>query len=634
MQFRDVLYFSYRVLQVSTYLHVKEKDGCRNQDPDFGNSALISESVKQGSPRVPSSPFSRVEWSKAASHTFPKMSSSCSPKSPKGKTKAMAGDIQQVTLQRIMGTKTKYLQEGKHSMSNTWPPRCTQRVQVLQALSLPQRELMDYVKNPLEWAINAECDLPRETSGKCIVLKQSTSLHSHHSSTEKMNTCQHLSLGSVLSLELPKDLSALRNVHDVVKVAREEIAERKGAKQVNQVAQRNTEDTKTHETGISLEKETIRGQRVMHSKSMRAEDVPHKFPKSKKGTWFEEVNLNPSYGRQKTYSVASSEEVKLHPTSQNNSSDGFFDFKQNKPSHTSALHEQIGLEWDKLAASLGRMGSPKEKQVKDVDDKKAKVQEALRLKLKPSSAESPSNPDLVSRLTRIKDPLVNETSEKENTQCPEESISRHPPSFLHLGHKSPTQPSKLDCELGYVENTLSGPDLCPFNLTPWAEVTKGTKLQGMAADVRHPAHEMFEEEEEELQAIWNNMEKHKKGSDVPSDPGRKMEKEQSLASSGGKLLLTSADNWLIAKFKLPTSAEMLQNSEGGRGASLGVDKRKSRPNQCSKANISSCQELNKEAASSPGELSLQKIYPADQQKFQEESKSVSKVRMIGFQGEG
>ncbi|KAG8123421.1 hypothetical protein E2320_018829, partial [Naja naja] len=606
-----------------TYLHVKEKDGCGNQDPDFG--AFISESVKQVPPRVPSSPFSRVEWSKAGFHTFPKISSSCSSESPKGKTKGMAGDIQRLTLQRIMGTKANYLQEVKYSMSNTWPPRCTQRVQVLQALSLPQRELMDHVKNPLDGALDAECDLPRETSGKCIFLKQNTSLHSHHASTEKMNTCQHLSLGSVLSLELPKDLSALRNVHDIVKVARDEVAERKGANQVNQVAQRSTEEAKTHETSISLEKETIRGQRVMHSKPVRAEDVSHKVPKSKKGTWFEEVNLSPSYGRQKTYSVACSEEVRLHPKSQNNSSDECFHSKQNKPPHISVFHEQIDLEWDKLAASLGRMGISKEKQVKDVDDKRAKVQEALRLKLKPFSAESTSNPDLVSHLTGMKDPLVNETSEKENTQCSEESISRHPPTFLHLGHKSPTKPSKLDCELGYEENTRSNPKLCPFNLTPWVEVPKGTKLQGMAAEVRHPAHEMFEEEEEELQAIWNNMEKHKKGSDVPDDPGRKMDKEQSLGSSSGKLLLTSADNWLIAKFKLPTSAEMLQNSEGGRRASLGVDKRKNRPNQCSKADISSCQELNKEAASSPGELSLQKIYPADQQKLQEESKSVSKT---------
>ncbi|KAK9411893.1 hypothetical protein NXF25_003068 [Crotalus adamanteus] len=298
-------------------------------------------------------------------------------------------------------------------------------------------------------------------------------------------------------------------------VAKKELAERKGENQVKQVAQRSTEEANSPETSISLEKDTIRGHGVMHSKPMRVEDGSHKLPKTKKGTWFEEVNINPTY--------------------------------------------------------------------------------------------------------------VNKTPEKENAQCSEESMSRHPPSFLHLGHKSPTKPSKLDCELGYEENTLSNPELCPFNLTPWAEVAKGTKLQDMAAEVRHPAHEMFEEEEEELQAIWNNMEKHKKGSDVPGDPGRKKDKEQSLGSSGGKLLLTSADNWLIAKFKLPTSAEMLQNSEGERRTSLGVDKRKNGPNQCSKADISICQELNKEVAASPGELSLQKICPADQQKFQEENKSVSKT---------
>ncbi|XP_025023228.1 uncharacterized protein LOC103058937 isoform X2 [Python bivittatus] len=609
--------------KVSTYLHVKEKNGCRNQDTVCGNSAFISQSVKQLPPRIPSFPFSRVEWGKATSHTLPKISSSCS-KSPKGKAKARTGDIQLLTLQGIMGTKANYLQEERHSMSNTWPPRCSRRVQVLQVLSLPQRELMDYMKNPLEWAIDAECDLVRETSGKHIFLKQNKSLHSPHSPTEKVNTCQHLSLGSVLSLELPKDLSALRNVNDTIKVAREGITERKGANQVNQVAQRSTEEAKSHETSINLQKETLGGQQVMHSKLVRVEDVSHKLPKTKKGTWFEEVKVNPSYGRQKTYFVASSGEVRLHSTSQNNSCDDFLDSKQNKLSHISVLHEQIGLEWDKLGASLGRTCSSKEKQEKDLDDNRTKVQDALRLKLKSTSVESTSNPDLVSNLTRIKDLLVNETPEKENTQCSEESSTRHPLSFLHLGHKSPTQPSKLDCELGYEENTLTHSELCPFNVTPWGDITKGTKLQGMAAEVRHPAHEMFEEEEEELQAIWNNMEKHKRGPDVHTDPGRKIDKEQSPGSSGGKLLLTSADNWLIAKFKLPTSAEMLQNSEGERRASLGVDKRKNRPNQCSKADTSSCQELSKVAAASPGESSLQKMYPVDQQKFQE-GKCVSKI---------
>ncbi|XP_063161147.1 uncharacterized protein LOC134498791 [Candoia aspera] len=507
-------------------------------------------------------------------------------------------------------------------MRNTWPPRCSRRVQVLQALSLPQRDLMDYVKNPLEWTIDAECDLARETSGKCIFLKQNESLHSPHSPIETLNTCQHLSLGSVLSLELPKDLSALRNVHDTIKVAREGIAERKGANQVNQVAQRNTDEAKSHETSISRQKETL-GQQAMHPKPIRVEDVSHKLPKTKKDTWFEEVNINPSYGRQKTYFVASSGEVRLPPTSQNNSSDDFLDFKQNKLSHISVLHEQLGLEWDKLASAPGRPGSSKEKQVKDLDDNRAKVQDALRLK--PSSSESTSNPDLVSHLTRVKDLLVNEIPEKENTQCSEESLTRHTPSFLHLGHKSPTKPSKLDCELDYEENTLSNSELCPFNMTPWGDITKGMKLQGMAAEVCHPAHEMFEEEEEELQAIWNKMEKPKRGPEVHGEPGRKLDKERSPGSSGGKLLLTSADNWLIARFKLPTSAEMLQNSEGERRASLGVDKRKNQPNQCSKADSSSCQELNKKAAASPGESSLQTTYSVDQQKFQEEGKSVSKI---------
>ncbi|XP_061480818.1 uncharacterized protein LOC133383685 isoform X2 [Rhineura floridana] len=601
--------------KVSTYLHVKEKDVERDGSIACGSSTM-PQPAKQMPPRAHSSPLPSTGWGTTSFYTLPKISSSFFLRSLKRKDRAEAGDAQLLTLQGIMGTEPSDLQavQGeRYRTSSTWPPKCNRRAQALRTLCPPpHRELTDYMKNPLAWAIDAECDSVGEVSGCHLFLRQSRNLNSPQSLTERMdNTCQRLSLGSVLSLELPKDPTVLRNIHDAIRVAKEGQAGRKGVHQACHMAQGSTVGAKVQENGSSMQKRAVGEQPAIHRRPIRPGEAQGK----KEGTWFEEVSINPSYSRQKAYYVAPCGEERQSPKSQSGSSDDFLDFKQNCLSFISVLHGQKGWEWERPAASLGTTGSCSEVQVKSPADHK--VREASGVKLKPSSAKHMSNSDAASNTTQVKNPAVNEAAEKESAQCCEENFARIPPSLLHLGFKSPTKLSVFEGELGHQEGTLTSSGLGPLVLAPGGKMTEGSKLP----EACHPAHELFEEEEEELQAIWSNVEKQKRSSGIHGSPAGKVDKMQSLDSSGGKFLLTSADNLLVAKFKLPISAQLLQRSEGERGTSGGLDK-KSSPSWC-QAPIPSSQEPS-EGGEATALGSLQGTCPMAQQKLQEEGRCVGK----------
>ncbi|KAJ6664695.1 hypothetical protein lerEdw1_006268 [Lerista edwardsae] len=602
--------------QVSTYLHVKEKEGGGGVAT---RSSTMPRPAKQAPTRANSTPLPGARQGATAFHTLPKIGSSFFTQSLKRRGKAKAEDAELLTLQGIMGTTESTdqwpVQEEKHAVSSTWPPKCHRRALAVQGLRSPRTEPMDYVKNPLARAIDAECDSARETSGWRMFLRQSRITSNPQSPKESINAYQRLSLGSVLSLELPKDPSVLRNIQDTVKVAREGLAERKQASPACGVTQ--GKKAGAQETVSALQERALQGQPAVSQRPIRPRGAAQKFPKS------EEVSINPGYSRQKASCVAPCEEEGRSPKRQSSSSDDFLDFRQNRMSRISLLHEQIGWEWDKLAATLGATGSSNKVQATKPDD--LQVRETSKGKLKPSPAKPTSNASAASSTVKVKGPAMNETPKEDSPQGElersEESLVRIPSSLLHLGFKSPSKLSVLECEVGPQEDTpaSSGPGT-PV-LAPGGKATGGPKLPGMA-EVCHPAHELFEEEEEELQAIWNNVEKHKKSVGVHDDPGRKMDKAQSPASSGGKLILSSADNVLVAKFKLPTSAQLLQGSEGKSGTSNGLG-RKNSASRCW-ASLPSCQEPSEGTEAAPVG-SMQDTCPMDQPKLQEEGRILSKV---------
>lgn len=566
-------------------------------------------------------------WGTSTFHTLPKISSSCLLKSLSRKGKETIEDAQLLTLQGIMEgdpSDPPPVQEKKHS--STWPPKCSRRAQTLQTHCPQLEQLMVYVKNPLARAIDAECDSVGKGSGRRTFVRNGKSFNSPQAFPEKMSMCQHLSLGSILSLELPKDPTALRNIHDTISIAQEGLAEKKEASQASGVVQWNTNGAKIQENDTSLQKRRLGVQPAICQKPLGTGDVHRKFHKKERGTWFEEVSCNPSYSRQKADCIAPCEEDRKSSKSSSSSSDEYPHFKQNQLSRISVLHEQLGWEWDRLAASLGTTGSTSEGlQEKEPTEHRANTGESSRVRLKPFPAAHRNTVDAASSTANIKDPAANAMSNKETSQGGlEGSCEKIPPSRHHMGFTSPTKVSLFERELGHQEGIPASSGLHSLAQAPGGNAAEGPKLPGRA-DICHPAHELFEEEEEELQAIWNNVEKHKRSAGVHGGSERKVDKAQSPGVSSGKIIQTAAENVLVAKFKLPTSVQPLQSSEEGKGSSNGLG-RKSSSTQCW-ASLPSCPEPSERTGVAPVGTSSS-IYPGDQLKLQEESRGINKVRTL------
>ncbi|XP_060610035.2 spectrin beta chain, non-erythrocytic 1-like isoform X2 [Anolis sagrei] len=583
--------------EVSTYLQMKEKD----LDVVHESSVSMPRTISQMPPQTYSSPLPRPGWTTKATQTLTKASSSYFLQSlnQKGKGRA-AGDAQLLTLQGIMGTELKDLQLGqekKQSTSNTWPPKNRRTAQYLRT---PRnlRNVTHYVHNPLVRAIDSDCDSIGETSEGHVLLGQKRGLSSPQLQTEKMNTCQHLSLGSVLNLQLPKDPTTLRNVQETIKVTKEGLAEKKCANHHCQLAQRSSDGAKIQEKITILQKRGLEGQSEIHQ-SARSKD--------KGSTWFEEMSANPSYSRHKAHIVAPCREDRPSPKSHSSTGDDFLDFKQIRLSRISVLHEQIDWEWDKLAASLGTTRSSSHVEAKDPTEQKAS---RMRMKSSPTKHSSKA-----SYTTQVKTPLVNEMSEKENIQSSMESFVRITPTLPPLAIKSPSKLSVFE-QQSIPASSKPG----SLILTCRGNVTERPKSQNL--EMCPPAHELFEEEEEELQAIWSNLEKQKRNTGTQSITGKKADKIQSPDNSNGKLILKSADNILVAKFKLPTPAQMLQSLEEGRGSSNGLDSKNS-PSQCDWAPRPFFQEPSERVeASSIG--SLQSTCQLEQRKLEDGDRNTGK----------
>ncbi|XP_060100662.1 uncharacterized protein LOC132575967 isoform X3 [Heteronotia binoei] len=605
--------------QVSTYLHVKKDKNkgmaCR--------SSTMAQLTKQMTTRTQFSLLPSTGCSTTTFHTLPKISSSSLLKILRRKGKGSIEDAQILTLQGIMEadlSDPKLVQEKKHS--STWPPKCNRRAQTLQTHCLQLRQLMDYVKNPLAWTIDAECDSAAKGSGQHTFVKDGKSFNSPQALPERMNMCQHLSLGSILNLELPKDPTALRNIQDTISRAQEGLADRREAGQASGVAQWNISGTKIQQNDASLQKRRLGVQPAICQKPLGTGDVHHNFHKNERGTWFEEVSCNPSYHWQKADCSVPCEEDRKSPKRRSSSSDEYPDFKQNQLSHISVLHEQLGWEWDRLAATLGTTGSTGGGlQGKEPTEHTAKVRESSRVTFKPSPAAHRSTVDAASSTAKIKDPAANVMPNKETNQDDlEGTCEKIPLSWHHMGFKSPTKVSLFERELDHQEGIPASSGLESLVQAPEGNTAEGPKLP-CRADICHPAHELFEEEEEELQAIWSNVEKHKRRAGVHDGPERKVDKAQSPGSSG-KIILTAAENVLVAKFKLPTSVQPLQGSEEEKGSSNGLG-RKSNSAHCW-ASLPSCLEPSERTeVAALGTVSS--IYPGDQLKHQEESRGVNKL---------
>ncbi|NXK74660.1 SPTB2 protein, partial [Amazona guildingii] len=437
----------------------------------------------------------------STSHTLPKAGASSLFNSLQRREQARAEQARLLTLQGIMGASSlQPAPEEWHSPSSTWPQKCGRRKGGPGAAAAgPQLgELLLYVRNPLVRDIDAECGAaPQDT---CLPNQKAT--------------CPHLSLGSVLSLELPRDPVVL-GCHRGATVLPEE-AEGQEQRQVRVV--RPQEPTGTH-GAVWQKKVDVDG----HSPQGPGEGLGTS-PKSERGTWFEEVSFNPSYSRQRAHCAG---EERWSPRRPGSAGEDPLDSRPSWLPRTGMLHRQVGREEHKLSARLSQDGSPSA-------TGRARHCEAAWLELGPSPAGTPGRAGAM--------------------PSPAHTAGSSQPRVSPASPAAPTQLSVLEWELG-----------SPQPHSP----ASGTR------EVCHPAHGQFEEEEEELQAIWNGADDQQApsipaGSRAHRRPGSRAGSVPSPdATAGGPLILSSASKVLVAKFTLPTAARLLHSPSGEKSPGAG-----------------------------------------------------------------
>ncbi|NXC80370.1 SPTB2 protein, partial [Cercotrichas coryphoeus] len=419
----------------------------------------------------------------AVSHTLPKAGAGCLFHSLQRREQARAEQARLLTLRGIMGdSSVRPAPEERRGPSHTWPQKCGWRKGgPPPAAAGPQLgELLLYVRNPLVQDIDAECG----------AAPQSPSLPGPNI------TCPRVSLGSVLSLELPRDAVVLGCRRGAA--ARQQEAE--GQEQRQDPGVRPWKPAGTH--GVGWQEDGHSPQR--HSKRLGVS------PKSERETWFEEVSFKPSYSQRRAHCAGKEHQNLQQPSS---TSKDLLDLRPSQLSRVAA--------GDELATRSGQDDSP---------TGRARHHRAAWLELGSSPASIPG------RAGAIASPA-----------CAQQPASSSQPRASPASPAAPTQLSVFECALG-----------SPQPQSP----ALGTR------EVCHPAHRQFEEEEEELQAIWDGAHARR----AQSPPGGSCashgtgNRAGSLPSpsvtAGGPLILSSANNVLVAKFSLPTTAQLLHSPSG------------------------------------------------------------------------
>ncbi|NWZ68835.1 SPTB2 protein, partial [Acrocephalus arundinaceus] len=424
----------------------------------------------------------------AVSHTLPKAGPGCLFNSLQRREQVRAEQARLLTLQGIMGDSSlRPAAEECHGPSNTWPQKCGWRKGgpgAAAAAGAQLGELLLYVRNPLVQDIDAECGAAPQNP--CL--------------PNPKITCPRVSLGSVLSLELPRDAVVLGCHRGAA--ARQQEAE--GQEQRQDQGVRPRKPTGTH--GVGWQEDGYSPQEPSKRLGMS--------PKSEQGTWFEEVSFNPSYSQQRAHRAGKEPWNLQHPSS---TSRDPLDLRPSRPAH-------VGMG-EEPTTHFGQDDSP-------TATGRARHHRAAWLELGSSPASIPG------RAGAIPSPA-----------CAQQPASSSQPRGSPASPAAPTQLSVFEWALG-----------SPQPQSP----ALGTE------EVCHPAHRQFEEEEEELQAIWDGAQErrarsppggscasHRMGSRAGSLPSPS-------AAAGGPLILSSANNVLVAKFTLPTSAQLLHSPSGAK----------------------------------------------------------------------
>ncbi|XP_028279297.1 uncharacterized protein mymx isoform X3 [Parambassis ranga] len=562
--------------EVSTYLHVKDNNLA--VAPVYESITLPrqkSRSASSASPTfLPSStlPSSSAPAPQTANVTFhPLMGSSSSSifSSLKrmGKKRKRKRDARRHTIQKIMGVEDQsdgvphYACETVTYDTHTWPLKEGRRKK-----SSPKSgdgvEAMAYMKNPLLKDIDTECAgeysiTPYAVSAGPTALPSGGQVKSH---------CRFLSLGSVLSFDLPKDMTLIPSIQHIITIAPPE-SKKAGGSDPDPHSQRHTV--------LSSFRQTRPTPAVSHSSaeissSELSTTVPKDLPDMDKSS---QAPPPPSLEEDEDQTVPC-----------------------NDLSNTQfSLREDAEQEWDKMVSEI--------KTTAEKDSPTQPSQLPIYVNQPPTSTTAAHKHNCPSVHTLIRDLKGHQYHKRpqsvhEEGPGPQSCLASHMRVNLKSTVSVSVRQDSVDSGISTSSSIKLSTDApCTDNLRPKGVVGRLISLEvggvdctktrendvtssgpspgsaGIETESVHLDHQQFEEEEEELEDIWNQTTNQRQSicSDIMYQPN---EEDSVPSQQAGEplcvlplatapavlyrnLVTASAPNLLVAEFKLPHHIQSL-----------------------------------------------------------------------------
>ncbi|XP_055083243.1 uncharacterized protein LOC117382198 isoform X2 [Periophthalmus magnuspinnatus] len=203
------------VRRVSTYLHVKENS--LSSGPVYESITLprLKSHSPPSPPPSPSTPPNATQMTNYHLSTGGSTSIFSSLKRIGKKRKRKRDNTRRHSIQKIMGVEEqeeeipKSASEKVNYDTRTWPLKQGRR----KKAKSPENVAKDYMKNPLLKDIESEC------TGEYNITPYAVSEAPSSSANHIKSHCRFLSLGSVLSFELPKDMKVIPSIQDIITIA-------------------------------------------------------------------------------------------------------------------------------------------------------------------------------------------------------------------------------------------------------------------------------------------------------------------------------------------------------------------------------------------------------------------------------
>ncbi|XP_029306060.1 uncharacterized protein mymx [Cottoperca gobio] len=567
------------VHRVSTYLHVKDSNLA--VAPVYESITLPRQKSRSAasasptfSPSSPTSPSSSAPAPPTANITFHPLAGSggasiFSSLKRMGKKRKRKRDARRHTIQKIMGVEEQtegmpyYDSETITYDTHTWPLKEGRRKK-----SSPKGgdgvEAMAYMKNPLLKDIDTECYGEYSTIPYAVSEEPTTNHARSH--------CRFLSLGSVLSFDLPKDMTLIPSIQDIITIAPPESKKGAGA---------DPDPHSQRHTALSSFKQT----RPTPAATRSSADI------SLTETQTFVVKDPPDVGNQPPLLFSSEgNEDQTVPCN-------------DLPKKQLSLHEDVEQEWDKMSSEVKtgtaerhRTSKPPQlpiyvNQAQNTAAHKHECPSVHTLirdlnahhyhKCGRSHGVREESPGLQCQASHMVVNLKSTVSVSVRQDSVDSGISTSSSVKLCTDAPCPDNPQPKGVVGRLISLEVGGIDCAKTKANKVTSSCPSTDSAEPETEPVHLDHQQFEEEEEELEDIWNQTTNYRQSicSDIMYQPSQEEPEpsDQSIeplspspspktpAVLYRNLVTASAPNLLVAEFKLPLYLQSLLGYDKEQG---------------------------------------------------------------------